>query len=72
MIGLKAETDNNCAARPSPRPRPLAWPFMAPLPPPRPSMPPVSKMRMSEIFSIGLTASASAFGMMLMRASVRS
>src|SRR6478672_7014599 len=42
---------------------------MAPLPPLRPSMPPVSKIRMSEIFSIGLTASASAFGMSLLRAS---
>jgi hypothetical protein len=49
---------------------PLPWPFMAPLPPPRPSRPPVSKIRMSEIFSIGLTASASAFGMMLMRARI--
>src|SRR4030095_3187210 len=46
--------------RPSPRPRPLLWPFMAPLPPPRPSRPPGSKMRVSGSFSIGFFAAGAA------------
>jgi hypothetical protein len=47
-------------------------PLAPPLALPRPIRLPVSKIRMSDIFSIGLTASASAFGMMLIRARPRS